>query len=906
MRLHRLTVEGVGPFLAKQTIDFNALADAGLFLIDGPTGSGKTTIIDAIVYALYGELAGGADASSSRVRSNLCGADDSSVIELEFTVAGRRHIARRVPQGSRDPERPRSASTTGAARLVEILPGGETRTLTQVREIRAHVESLLGMPHDQFTQLVVLPQGKFAELLRMRPLERQRALEPLLDPQGLFAQLQQDLADRAKSAQGDRARARAAVGTAADRFAGQVTDQHVGGGPAPWADPSCADADRIDAGRALLARLAGERTRADEERELADAVQRETSAVAQAAQAAVAAIEGAAAARDRRDAARAALTPPDDGLDAAGVTARIAALGERAGALEQDAAWEAEAPQREQERARGRASAAAAREHATALRADLAALPDRTAAAERDLDTARIAAARLPAAAEALTAARERVAAVRQHAEAVARLRTAEHTAQSAALLAAAAAAAVTEALDRYRALGDQQRAERASFLAQGLQPGQPCPVCGATEHPAPAQSVDTLVTDEQVRRAGEEDERCRREQALADEAARGAADDVQAAGLAVAELAAKAGDVDETEVLTALARVETDHELARLADDSLEALERGVRDLREQETLLGTAIAEAERDAATADARVEQQESAERERTERIAATVGDGSTATVALAAVRARLALLRAAEEADAAYARAAAAIPADLRDRGIDEARQVEKDASTASEAAQARHRAAVAASARLKALLDNATPLADEWEQALQRSATVDESTRGVIELAALAGGGNARRLSLSSYALMRRFESVLNAASQHLARMSAGRFTFTLDTDAGQGQAGLGIAVIDGWSGQAQEPKSLSGGETFYAALALALGLADVVRSETGGSPLETLFIDEGFGSLDQDTLGNVMQQLDTLRSGSRVVGVISHVTEMKDSIHSGISVRRGDDRTSTIGRLRE
>jgi exonuclease SbcC len=590
----------------------------------------------------------------------------------------------------------------------------------------------------------------------------------------------------------------------------------------------------------------------------------------------------------------------------AGVAARIALLTETAGALEQEAAWEEDAPQRAEDRARGRASATAARERASSLRAELAALPDRTAAAERDLDAARIAAARLPAAAEALTTARARVAAVREYTEAATRLRTAEQAAQAAAVTAAAAAAAVTEALGRYRALGDQQRAERAAFLAEGLEPGQPCPVCGATEHPAPARAADGLVTDEQVRQAGEEDERCRREQADADEAARVAAEEVQAAGLAAAELAAKAGDVDETEALAALARVEADHESARLAHDSLDALERGVRDLREQETVLGAAIAEAEREAAAVDARVDEQEVAERERTERISAAVGEESTATAALAAVRARLVLLRAAEAADAAYARAAAAVPADLRDRGLAEARQVAQDATTASEAAQARHRAAVAASARLQALLDNATPLADEWAQALQRSAVVDESTRGVIELAAMASGGNARRLSLSSYALMRRFESVLGAASQHLARMSGGRFTFTLDAEAGQGQAGLGIAVIDGWSGRAQEPKSLSGGETFYAALALALGLADVVRSEAGGSPLETLFIDEGFGSLDQDTLGNVMQQLDTLRSGSRVVGVISHVTEMKDSIHAGISVRRGDDRTSTIGRLRE
>jgi len=105
------------------------------------------------------------------------------------------------------------------------------------------------------------------------------------------------------------------------------------------------------------------------------------------------------------------------------------------------------------------------------------------------------------------------------------------------------------------------------------------------------------------------------------------------------------------------------------------------------------------------------------------------------------------------------------------------------------------------------------------------------------------------------------------------------------------------------WSGHGRDPKSLSGGETFYASLALALGLADVVRSEAGGTALETLFVDEGFGSLDQDTLGGVLDQLDALRAGNRVVGVVSHVTEMRESIPDRLEVRRTHDKTSEIRR---
>ena len=129
----------------------------------------------------------------------------------------------------------------------------------------------------------------------------------------------------------------------------------------------------------------------------------------------------------------------------------------------------------------------------------------------------------------------------------------------------------------------------------------------------------------------------------------------------------------------------------------------------------------------------------------------------------------------------------------------------------------------------------------------------------------------------------------------HLERMSSGKFSFVIDEQAaGRAQAGLGIDILDAWTGQTRDPESLSGGETFYASLSLALGLADIVREESGGVSLDTLFVDEGFGSLDADTLSVVLDQLDALRSRGRVVGVISHVAEMKDWVHDRIVVRPG------------
>jgi exonuclease SbcC len=191
------------------------------------------------------------------------------------------------------------------------------------------------------------------------------------------------------------------------------------------------------------------------------------------------------------------------------------------------------------------------------------------------------------------------------------------------------------------------------------------------------------------------------------------------------------------------------------------------------------------------------------------------------------------------------------------------------------------------------------------EVAEQETAEVRAQTRPVIRVAdAAAGAGsvNPRRLTLSTYVLRERFESVVVAASRRLERMSSGRFSLERDeSTSGAKKAGLGLAVLDQWTGTRRDTRTLSGGESFYASLALALGLADTVRDEVGGVELETLFIDEGFGSLDADALESVLDVIDALRDGGRVVGIVSHVHELKERIPDRIEVRRLGDGTSTV-----
>ncbi|MDO8210885.1 AAA family ATPase [Conexibacter sp. CPCC 206217] len=532
--------------------------------------------------------------------------------------------------------------------------------------------------------------------------------------------------------------------------------------------------------------------------------------------------------------------------------------------------------------------------------------------------------------------------------------------------------------------LRERRLAGMAAELAANLAPGEPCTVCGSTEHPAPAHlatDITTAAADEpsaidraaaakaarppdiplaeREETAQEAHAACAEERAALEReaaanatalaAARAVAGDASAEelrGLAaqlaeqVTGVRAEAGGLAGAErALRALATATAAHEQQRRDAEQVAAAARSAH--AERSTALDadrTRVRDARGGAATIAQRIEtlhaRTDAAEHaavalERAARATAARAEAhaAAATAAinagfapsdeelLAAARARIAIERAA----AAVRDATALAQLEQRLRAYDEGvasrtALVQDPTLKAAAAADAPDLPALTAAARQVAAQDEAsqgrhtvqqrrlaevTSLTGALDDALTALAPVAERERTIRELAALVDGGSAAnrlRMRLSAYVLAARLEEVAAAATIRLERMSNGRYALIHADDGARGRrrGGLDLRIVDGWTGRERPPSTLSGGETFLASLALALGLADVVAADAGGSRLETLFIDEGFGSLDERTLDEVLDVLDTLREGGRAVGIVSHVAELRQRVPAKLHVIKG------------
>ncbi|MEV7288466.1 SMC family ATPase [Streptomyces sp. NPDC093252] len=984
MRLHRLDLTAFGPFGATQSVAFDPLAAAGLFLLHGPTGAGKTSVLDAVCYALYGAVPGARQTGQGlTLRSDHAAPGTRTSVTLELTVAGRRLEITRQPPWARPKKRGGAGTTVDKAQtwLREHRAGAWTDLSRSHQEIGEEITQLLGMSREQFCQVVLLPQGDFARFLRADAEARGRLLGRLFDTHR-FGEVEKRLAERRRTTESAVRDGDAELLADAHRMQQAAGDAMELPGLAPG-EPGLADAvlgaaavarstarEQLDIARAGL--LAAESDRAatgralDDVRELARLQGRFGEARERAGR-----LEARAGAhretRTRMERARkaAAVAPALDLRDAAEAEHR------RAGAAEARArdplptaltgagpTGLATAARRATEELGGLEAARRAEQRLAELTGERAAL-DRQDRADDDIlaetgtwltgwdthrtalqsavDTAQDAATRAEQLGERREPARRRLAAARQ------RDRLARDT-ESAGRTALDSARRAADARTHWLDLKEQRLSGIAAELAAHLTDGAPCAVCGATAHPAPARK-DAGHIDRAAEQAAQDTFQRADEQHTEDERRLGTVREALAAAAAEAgDTAAEAlaAETEELERHYARAREEasglhTAHESLRHAEQEhrrrtddrqraelraaartarREGLERERRSLEDELTQARAAFASVAARAAHLERQVALlTEAADTARGAEDTAQRLKDADAKLSDAAFRAGFdtpaeaaaALLDDAAHRDLqhqldAWAAEEAAVRALLAETATaDAAQQPPADLAAAEgAAADADRRVRTAASARDAAdrRRTELDALSARAADAVRRLAPLRAEYDRVARMAALTAGtaaDNERRMRLESYVLAARLEQVAAAATVQLRRMSSGRYTLVHSDDrSGRGRSGLGLHVVDAWTGRERDTATLSGGETFFASLALALGLADVVTDEAGGVRLDTLFIDEGFGSLDDQTLDEVLDVLDSLRERDRSVGIVSHVADLRRRVHAQLEVVKG------------
>ncbi|WP_344839308.1 SbcC/MukB-like Walker B domain-containing protein, partial [Actinocorallia longicatena] len=584
-----------------------------------------------------------------------------------------------------------------------------------------------------------------------------------------------------------------------------------------------------------------------------------------------------------------------------------------------------------------RAGLALAEQAEERLAAELAELPGTVEAGRELLGDTRIKAAGIEAAQKDVTEAGRLVEQGRRRDLVRRSVATAEEALRSAADEA-------QRARQTHLDLREERLNGMAAVLAAQLVDGLPCGVCGSPEHPAPATGLGGVPSEESERAAGQAADRAQRARETAE---------VKLAGLRV-ELDGliETTDAPVETLAEALDSARSDLELrqaARLRCDELErqlaAGEHRLSELRLQHTEAvrqRTELAAALQNGAAEELRLREEldraRGADPSLQARIQRLTSEAELVAAAVTAAEqsetAQLELRKAEEElvtasADAGFATPEQAAAAVVHDRAPLEAQARRHDAEEAAvrelladpvlhaaaaapaadlaalesalHAAEAHHTRVAQAHDRARLRCDRLGDLTAhlagqlrDWEPAAEAHAVV---TR-LAGVTSGQSGDNRKNMRLSAYVLSARLGQVVDAANERLGTMSAGRYLLKHSddrsaADRSRNSGGLGLRVIDGWTGQDRDPATLSGGESFITSLSLALGLADVVTAEAGGTEISTLFVDEGFGTLDEDTLDEVMDVLDALRDGGRTVGVVSHVAELRVRIPAQLRLHK-------------
>ena len=865
MKPLKLILSAFGPYANETVIDFTRFGEDGIFLIAGDTGAGKTTIFDAISFALYGEASGGRERRGSKsFRSDYASPRTETWVELTFRHKAETWCIRRNPEYER-PKKTGEGTTTQSANatLTHVDTGA---VIEGVNEVKAKIDELLGLTQDQFTQTVMIAQGDFLKILNASSDDRKTLFQKLFNT-SIYADLQWKLKDMNGHCIKEK-----------DRLDQQIT---IAAGKID-PEPDFAERDNIayyktDAKYAdqileCLAHLI------DDERAASTLASQEKTAAAERSEALIKAIaEGSAVngdfdAMERARADLSALLDRQSDMDdladrlnkarkAQGLSADEALLSKNTADIQQQ-------------------------------QKDLKGATQALTFAEQTLPEAK---ARQEEAESHAKEADDLLATARQLSDCIPVLKDLE--AQQKALdrqkrLMAKLKQASDQADHAYTAAKEGYYRSQAGLLAVELEEGKPCPVCGALSHPHPAQLTGESVTREEM----EEADRCHRK----------AADALHEADNVLTTLQAQLNkDSDRLREMN-IQQGETEQQLKQ----RIGTLESRANQLR-------SAIDENRKACARLTTQIEKSRTTVEEGQKRLANLM---ETAEQLKAQFRGHLAAagfederayrlaklpestlndidrqLKAFGEQKASLTDQVAGLLEKLAEKekiDLSGLEQQQRDWKARKETAEARE----AALTKKLALHEDALKEIREARRLQKRREEHWAVVRDLYNCCAGIAGGNRRaKLTFEAYVQQYYFKQVVAAANKRLTVLTDGLFTLRCKEEARDRvrQSGLDLDVLDRGTGQWRDVSTLSGGESFLASLALALGLSDVVQNQSGAIRMDAMFIDEGFGTLDDNALRNSLQVLADLADGKRLIGIISHVHDLEERIEKQIVVSK-------------
>ena len=847
-----------GPYAGETVIDFEKLQGRHLFLICGPTGAGKTTILDAMCYALYGKTSG--DRTGEKMRSDYADSSERTEVIFDFMLGDKTYRATRSPAQMVDKKRG-SGQTLAAmqASLSELEDGKEINTLrTGIEEAAG---KLIGLNADQFCQVILLPQGDFRKLLVAKADEREAILKQLFKTQRFS-----DFKDRLKDRLDAKVREKMEKQTREDQIlstAGATDEKQL--------------SQMVEeAGKELKEAQDIVKSREKESNEFREVYQKETALMGHFTELDKALKQDAALKNEEGR-----MKEMEASLSLIRSARELAPYFVQLDGITREGKQEAVKLK----------TAKADMETYARLNETLEKRIQELDAMKEKREEERKTALKMQDLVPKATLYGAAVQALKNTKNALSRAEEETKRLQ-------AAAEAARKARDEQKEKADAVRKSyiegQAFLLAEGLEDGVPCPVCGAIHHPAPARGGDNVAKAEDVERAQKEYERA------------SAAYD-------------RANDAKEKHSTGAYAKAVSDHAKADAQMKTLEEIPEAYRDpkfLEMESTRLLTDIRKWEQDKETAAAQLRK---AGADLSASQAACRNAEERREELVKKYRETESVLK--EASDKAGFQSLDECKEWYKKKDTEESvrktlEQYRADRKSTEERIKAEEQATAGKERPdMLALNEKSKALQDQLKKASERAAALKERTetlqkavsdaraiekeledlrkeegliRGLYDLTS----GKKTRITLERYVLGTLLDDVANAANLRLLSMSRRRYSLHRMTDeSGLGKGGLSLEVSDSFTGRSRPANTLSGGETFLASLSLALGLADVVQSRQGGVRLDTMFIDEGFGTLDPDSLNSAMNTLIDLQNTGRMVGIISHVPELEERIDARLRV---------------